>query len=150
MVLVAADPVEAERLGVLELVEILVIDVVALARIVERAGDVDPDGAMLCPEIVRQIRPRHQVEPGELHGRLPAMGSRLLETRRQPAGTPPGQHSLSAPPTASRLKHRVTKRHSADPPPALVLLRGRHRAATASRRGHRSTGRGSPPWWTRW
>jgi hypothetical protein len=23
---------------------------------------------MLLPEIVRQVRPRHQVEPGELHG----------------------------------------------------------------------------------
>src|SRR5215470_8994940 len=74
MMLVAANAVEAERLRVLELVEVLVVDVVALARIVERVRNVDPHRAVLGAEVVRQVRPRHQVEPGELHERLRVTG----------------------------------------------------------------------------
>src|SRR5215472_6730247 len=86
IMLVAADPVEAERLRVLELVEILVVDVVALARIVERVRNVDPHRAVLGAEVVRQVRPRHQVEPGELHGRLRVTG---LGARTSAAAPPP-------------------------------------------------------------
>src|SRR5262245_59146125 len=92
MVLVAADAVEAERLGVLELVQVLVVDVVALLGIVERAGDVDPHGTMLGPEIIRQVGPRHQVEPREFHRSLrePGLGSRR-STRD--VTQPRGEHS---------------------------------------------------------
>src|SRR5207245_2371985 len=38
-------------------------------EIVERVGDVHPDRAVLLAEVVGQVRPRHQVEPGEFHGR---------------------------------------------------------------------------------
>src|SRR5439155_24770080 len=79
VVLVAADAVEAERLGVLELVQILVVDVVALARIVERVRNIDPHRAVLGAEIIRQIGPWHQVEPREFHRRLREPG---LESRR--------------------------------------------------------------------
>ena len=68
VVLVAADAVEAERLRVLELVEVRVVDVVAFARVVQRAGDVHPDRPVPLAEVLGQVRPRHQVEPGELHG----------------------------------------------------------------------------------
>ena len=77
VMLVHPDPVEPERVRVLELVHVLVIDEVALARVVERAGDVDPDGTVLLPEVVGQVGPRHEIEPRELH-RSP----RLLGTAR--------------------------------------------------------------------
>src|SRR5215475_3002054 len=84
MMLVAADPVEAERLGVLELVQILVVDVVALLGIVERVRDVDPHGTVLGAEIVRQIGPRHQVEPREFHRSLRESGPGARRWTRRP------------------------------------------------------------------
>src|SRR5262245_66143653 len=90
MVLVAADAVEAERLGVLELVQVLVIDVVVLVGIVERAGDVDPHGTMLRSEIIRQVGPRHQVEPREFHRSLRESG---LGSRRRTPGTSPNREA---------------------------------------------------------
>ena len=45
MVLVDTDPVEAQRVGVLELVHVLVVHDVA-GRIEEAAVDVDPDGVV--------------------------------------------------------------------------------------------------------
>ena len=68
MVLVDADPVEAEVVRVLEQVEIVVVDLVPHDRIEEPRVDVDPDAAVLLTEVVRQVRPGHQVEPVELHG----------------------------------------------------------------------------------
>jgi hypothetical protein len=71
MVLVDADAVEADGLRVFELIEILMIGDVAQFGIVHPAGQVDPDRAVLLPEIVRHVRPGHQVEPGEFHGLFP-------------------------------------------------------------------------------
>ena len=67
VVLVDADAVEPELVGVLELVHVLVVHGVGPGRVEQLAVDVDPDRPVLLPEVVRQIRPRHQVEPGELH-----------------------------------------------------------------------------------
>ena len=67
VMLVDADAVEAERVGVFEQVEVVVINLVALHRVVQPVVDIDPDGAVLLPEIVRQMRPGHQVEPREAH-----------------------------------------------------------------------------------
>ena len=73
VMLVAADGVEADVGGIFEEIEIGVVDLVALHRIEQLLVDVDPDRTVLLPEIVRQIGPRHQVEPCELHGRAPAV-----------------------------------------------------------------------------
>ena len=68
MVLVDADGVEAALGGVLELVHEVVVHQVRALGVEQRGMDVDPDGGMLLPEIVRQLRVGHQVEPHELHG----------------------------------------------------------------------------------
>src|SRR5207237_437024 len=65
--LVDADAVEAERLGVLELVHVAMVEMVALLRVVEPVRDIDPDRPVPLAEVVGQIGPRHQVEPGEVH-----------------------------------------------------------------------------------
>jgi hypothetical protein len=67
-------PSNPERLRVLELIEIGVVDVVPLLGVVQRVGDVDPHAAMLLAEVVGQVWPRHEVEPGELHGVGPPWG----------------------------------------------------------------------------
>src|SRR5206468_3885007 len=93
VVLVHADAVEAERVGVFELVHVLVVHEVPLARVVELGRDVDPHRAALLPEVVGQVRPGHQVEPRESHGgllsalgwlrRLLSMGSRTHQVSTQ-------------------------------------------------------------------
>jgi hypothetical protein len=70
--LVHADAVEAHLLRVFELVEILVVGDVAQLRLVHLVGQVDPDRAVLLPEIVRHVRPGHQMEPGEFHRFTPS------------------------------------------------------------------------------
>src|SRR5207245_3663680 len=74
------------------------VDVMALARIVERVGNIDPHRAVLRAEIVRQVRPRHQVEPGEFHGSLSGaeraspgvyVGFAVVEMERQSHGARP-------------------------------------------------------------
>ena len=70
VVLVDADAVEAHLLGIFELVEILVIGDVAELGLVHAVGQVDPDRAVLLPEVVRHVRPGHQMEPGEFHRSL--------------------------------------------------------------------------------
>ncbi len=87
VVLVHADAVEAERVGVFELVHVLVVHEVPLTRVVELARNVDPHRAVLLPEVVGQIRPGHQVEPRESHGALlRALGclGRLLSMGERP------------------------------------------------------------------
>ena len=68
VVLVDADAVEAERGGVLELVEVLVVDAVAFDGVVEAGVDIDPDGAVGLAEVLREVGPGHEVEPVEFHG----------------------------------------------------------------------------------
>src|SRR5437762_421233 len=92
MVLVDADAVKAKLLGVLELVHVFVVHGVGLDRVEQAAVDVDPDGVVRLPEVVGQVRPRHQVEPGELHG-LPPSSTALADATPgggvlAPAGTP--------------------------------------------------------------
>ncbi len=74
VVLVDADAVEAERGGVFQQVHVGVVDLVALHRIEQALVDIDPDRAVLLAEVVRQIGPGHQVEPGEFHRRFPGFG----------------------------------------------------------------------------
>jgi hypothetical protein len=72
---VDADAVVTELLRVLEFVEVNVVQLVSLHGIVERTGNVDPDGPVFLAEIVGEVRPRHQVEPRELHSITPFMRS---------------------------------------------------------------------------
>jgi hypothetical protein len=69
VVLVHADAVEADLVGVEELVEIGVVDVVALDGVVVVDGDVDPHRSHPLPEIVGKVRIGHEVEEMELHRR---------------------------------------------------------------------------------
>ena len=67
VVFVDADAVKAERVGIFEQVQIVVVDFVAAHWIIQVAVDIDPHGAMLFPEILGQIGPWHEVEPSEFH-----------------------------------------------------------------------------------
>ena len=67
MMFVDADAVEAHLGGVFEAIEVSRCRRVALTGSNIARGDVDPHGAILLAEVVGQIRPRHQVEPGKFH-----------------------------------------------------------------------------------
>src|SRR6185312_998719 len=68
VMLVDAEAVETDALGIFELVEILVIGLMADLRIEEARGHIDPNRAVILLEVLRQLRIGHQVEPMELHG----------------------------------------------------------------------------------
>jgi hypothetical protein len=72
VVFVHADAVEAHLLGIFELVEILVIGDVTELGLVQAVGQVDPHRTMLLTEVVRHVRPGHQMEPGEFHRVTPS------------------------------------------------------------------------------
>ena len=94
VVFVDSDPVEANLGSVFELVEVFVVDAMPLNGVIEARVDVNPDRAVGFTEIVRQMRPRHQVEPMELHGLRPS--SSLLVVRIHGAGSgDPGSRRLS-------------------------------------------------------
>ena len=67
MVLVEADAVEAELVGELHLVEILVIELGALLRIVVAVGIGDPGRAVLLDGVEIGVPVRHQVEVEDFH-----------------------------------------------------------------------------------
>ncbi len=67
MVLVEADAVEAEPVGQLHLVEILVIELGALLRIVVAVGIGHPGRAVLLDRVEVGVPIRHQVEVEEFH-----------------------------------------------------------------------------------
>src|SRR3712207_8729659 len=69
-VLVDADAVEAERVGVLELVHVVVIDLVAEDWVVERVRDIHPHRAVRLAEIVRQIRDRKSTRLNSSHANI--------------------------------------------------------------------------------
>ena len=46
----------------------------ALFGIVQFIRQIHPDRAMILPEIIRQIRPGHQVKPGKFHTNLLTKG----------------------------------------------------------------------------
>jgi hypothetical protein len=68
---VHADGIEADGRRIFQKIEIGVVDLVTFHRIEQPRVDVYPHRSVLLPEIVRKIGPRHQIEPGELHGRSP-------------------------------------------------------------------------------
>jgi hypothetical protein len=72
MVLVYADPIEPKFRSVFEQVDVGIVELVALLGIEQPGIDVDPHGAVLFPEIRRQIRPRHEVKPCEFHHTPPS------------------------------------------------------------------------------
>ena len=70
MVLVHADAVKAELVGIFQLIQIVVVCLIADHRVVQGRVDIHPDRAILLAEVVRQIRIWHEVEPMELHSCL--------------------------------------------------------------------------------
>jgi len=67
VVLVHAEPVEALRLGELQLVEELVVEAAALLRVEEAVRRVHPDRPIPPLEVLREEAVRHQVEEANLH-----------------------------------------------------------------------------------
>src|SRR6185295_20235472 len=65
--LVHADGVEAHLIGVLEHVEVLVVEPMPAHRVVEPVRHVDPDAVVALAEVLRQPPIRHEMEPAELH-----------------------------------------------------------------------------------
>src|SRR3982074_3005871 len=69
--LVDADAVEADLVGELQRVEVIVVGVVTNDRIEELGGgQVDPHAVVALPEVVGQVGIGHQVKEVELHARL--------------------------------------------------------------------------------
>ena len=71
VVLVDRDAVEAELLGVLELVEVAVVELVAELGVEVLVGEVQRRRGVALVEVVGQVRVRHEVEEDELHARAP-------------------------------------------------------------------------------
>ena len=69
--LVNADPIETDLVGVAELVNVLGVILVALGGVEVFIGQIDPSRVVLLGEIVRQVPVGHQVEERDFHGRLP-------------------------------------------------------------------------------
>jgi hypothetical protein len=67
VVLVHADAVETQGVGIFELVEVAVVELGALGRVEKRVGKRDPRGIVLLVEIRRVVGPRHEVEKIRLH-----------------------------------------------------------------------------------
>src|SRR5436309_151185 len=84
--LIHPERVVAEGFGVLELIHVTVVEKMALLGIEERVGDIDPDRAILLAEIRREVRPGHEVEPGELHLRSLLFGRRSAKPKTKGEG----------------------------------------------------------------
>src|SRR5512144_1473929 len=67
VMLVDADAVETELIGQLELVQIAVIEGMTELGIVKRIGGGYPGAVVRLREILRQMRPGHQMEAVNLH-----------------------------------------------------------------------------------
>src|SRR5262245_8712691 len=68
--LVDADGVEADLVGVLQHVEVLVVKLVPASRVVEPVGHVHPNAMVALAEIGGQPPVGHEMKPGDLHGVL--------------------------------------------------------------------------------
>ena len=106
VVLVDADPVVAQRRGVDQLIDVLVVELAHLLRVLEPGRDVDPDAVVGVAEVVRQVAVRHEVERVELHagpssrrGRRPSHDSAASPRQPPPSrrGVEPGLAIPSAP-----------------------------------------------------
>ena len=78
VVLVHANGVEADLGGVFQFVHEVVVHEMSALWIKQRGMDIHPDGRIGFPEVVRQFRIGHQVEPHQLHGRPPVSGYRSV------------------------------------------------------------------------
>ena len=74
MVFVDTKAVESEALGVLQLVEVVVVEFVALGWVKEVVGDVDPYAAVLLLKVGGEELIGHQVEKAQFHGGVPPSG----------------------------------------------------------------------------
>jgi hypothetical protein len=82
--LVDAEAVEAHALGVLQLVEVLVVEAAALLGIEEAVGHVDPHRPVPRFEVVGQKTIRHEVEEADFH-----VGPRCQRMIARPKRRPP-------------------------------------------------------------
>ena len=109
MVLVDADTVEAELVGVDELVEVPVVDLVTDLRVVQGVGDRDPGGTVV---VVRKSRVGHEVEREHTHRGPPvvmacaARATVVAWRPRWPGAGPPLAPRGGAGPVPSRRRPR--------------------------------------------
>src|SRR5205823_7114936 len=88
VVLVDADSVEADLVRVLQLVEIVVVRLVADSRIEQlRRRQVHPHAVVTLAEIVGQVRIRHQVKEAKLHCASATSFRATSESRAAPAAS---------------------------------------------------------------
>ncbi len=67
MMLVDAEPIEAHPIGEFELIEVIVIELVADFGVVQVLRNINPYAAVLVLEVLGQVPIRHQMEPGKFH-----------------------------------------------------------------------------------
>ena len=67
VVLVDADAVEAEGVGVLELSDIVFVVLAAFFRVKVLVGEIDPGAAVLALEVSGEVLVGHQMEVGDFH-----------------------------------------------------------------------------------
>src|SRR5215469_14269682 len=94
MMLIDAEPVEAHRVGVLELVEVVVVKPMPDLGIVQVARDIDPHAAVLVLEVFRQEPVGHQMEPRKFHN---SFSFAIVASRAHAGGLPPTSKFVSPP-----------------------------------------------------
>jgi hypothetical protein len=70
MVLVEAHAVEAELVGILHLVEVVVVELGALLRIIVAIGEGDPRRAVLSDRVEIGVPVRHEMKVEDLHAAI--------------------------------------------------------------------------------
>ena len=65
--LVHSNPIETSLVVVDELIEVGLVQLMALLGVVERIGHRDPGGVVTRQVLGREIRPRHKVKSDDLH-----------------------------------------------------------------------------------
>ena len=81
--------------GELELVQVVVVGLVAELRVVELGGDVDVDAVVALAEVVRQVGVRHEVEGMDFHKRLLSQTD-MYGRRRKYYHSPPLWRALTS------------------------------------------------------
>ena len=155
VVLVDADRVEAALRGVFKLVHEVVVHQVGALRIEQRGMDVHPHRRVGVPEIVRQFRVGHQVEPHQLHRprlRLACAwgGYRAVTQTYCRVSTGRAAARRRSPPVAAGLStSRRAPRPATGTPPARRARRHTSRSDRPWDRSARAPGAASRPAWAR-
>jgi hypothetical protein len=78
MMFVHTNAVESHLIGMLEFIQIFVIDPVAFFRLVQVTGNINPHAAVLLLKILWQVRAGHEMEPAHFHEYYSCMSTSLV------------------------------------------------------------------------